>query len=93
MTAFLRAHFGSIPIRDRVEISIGEPQYPLDARAWRRFTFPTSRRRTDFPTSRFTVSGWRTFLSAPLRRKENSLERLTPSHRGAPLHPGADQTA
>ena len=59
-----RAHFGSIPI-GRVEISIDEPQYH-----WMRehgtLHVRDAQAQNDFPT--LGTSGWRTFLSAPLRQ-------------------------
>ena len=61
-----RAHFGPIPI-GRVEISIDEPQY-----RWMRehgtLHIPDVRAQNDFPTLG-SVSGWRTFLAAPLRQQ------------------------
>src|SRR4029434_3382111 len=60
-----RAHFGPIPI-GRVEIGIDEPQI-----CWVRDhgTLHVSevRAQNDFPT--LGTSGWRTFLSAPLRQQ------------------------
>ena len=58
-----------------------------------RSTFPTLRAQNDFPMMG-SVGGWRTFLAVPLRQQGELigvLERT--SHRGAPLHPGADQAA
>ena len=86
-----RAHFGSIPI-GRVEISIDEPQF-----RWMRehgtLHIPDARAQNDFPMVG-SVSGWRTFLAAPLRQ-QGELHWITgrTSHRGAPLHPGADQAS
>ena len=58
-----------------------------------RFTFPTSARRTI--SQCWAPSGdWRTYWLFPFVSKENSLEHLDrASHRGAPLHSGADQAA
>ena len=60
-----RAHFGPIPI-GRIKISIDEPQY-----RWMRehgvLHIPDVRAQNDFPT--VGTSGWRTFLSAPLRQQ------------------------
>ena len=53
-----------------------------------RFTSPTSR------AARFSdrvLSGFRTSLFAPLRQKGEFIGTLGASHRGAPLHTGADQ--
>ncbi len=86
-----RAHFGPIPI-SRVEISIDEPQY-----RWMRehgtLHIPDVRAQNDFPTL-----GSVSQLSHLLGRSPSSAggthwntERT--SHRGASLHPGADQTA
>ena len=60
-----------------------------------RSIFPTSvRSRTDFPISGFRSASSRTFLTVPLRQHGGthwSADRT--SHRGASLHPGADQAA
>ena len=62
-----RAHFGPIPIRGRVEISIDEPQF-----RWMRehgtLHIPDVRAQNDFPMVG-SVSGWRTFLAVPLRQQ------------------------
>ena len=90
-TMVLRAHFGPIPI-GRVEISIDEPQY-----RWMRehgtLHIPDVQRAERFPNG-----GFRRQLAHLLGRSPSSArgthwitERA--SHRGAPLHPGADQTA
>ena len=88
-TMISRAHFGPIPT-GRVQISIDEPQY-----RWMRehgtLHIPDVQAQNDFPTLG-SVSGFRTFLSAPLRQQGELIG--TPdraSHRGAPLHPRADQ--
>ena len=66
-----RGHFGSLP-SGRVEISIDEPQF-----RWIRengtLHIPDARAQNDFP---MVGSGGysRTFLTVPLRHKENSLE-------------------
>jgi GAF domain-containing protein len=60
-----RAHFGSLPIR-RVEISVDEPEY-LWIREHGTLHIPDVRAQKDFPTLG-SVSGWRTFLSVPLRQ-------------------------
>ena len=57
-----------------------------------RFTFPTSASAERF--SNVGPAGWRTFLAVPLRQQGEFIgiaERA--SHRGAPLHSGADQAA
>ena len=55
-----------------------------------RFTFPTFARRTI--SRRGFCGGWRTFLIVPLRQQGEFIGALSrTSHRGAPLHPGADQ--
>jgi GAF domain-containing protein len=60
-----RAHFGLIPI-GRAEISIDEPQH-----RWMRehgtLHIPDTRAQNDFPM--VGTSGWRSFLSAPLRQQ------------------------
>ena len=85
-----RAHFGPIPI-GRVEISIDEPQY-----RWMRehgtLHIPDVRAQNDFPTL-----GSRR-LAHLLGRSPSSAGGThwntdRTSHRGAPLHPGADQAA
>ena len=86
-----RAHFGPIPI-GRVEISIDEPQF-----RWMRehgaLHIPDARAQNDFPAVG-SVSGCAHLLS----RSPSSAGRThwitgRTSHRGAPLHPGADQAA
>ena len=86
-----RAHFGPIPI-GRVEISIDEPRF-----RWMRehgtLHIPDIRAQKDFPMLG-SASDWRTFLSVPLRQQGELIgysDRT--SHRGAPLHSGADQAA
>jgi GAF domain-containing protein/anti-sigma regulatory factor (Ser/Thr protein kinase) len=59
-----RAHFGSIPIH-RMEISMNEPQYRW-VREHGTLNVPDVRAQDDFPT--LGLSGWRTFLSAPLHQ-------------------------
>ena len=58
-----------------------------------RFTFPTSVRRTN--SQRWVPRALaRTFLTAPLRQQGELIGYADrTSHRGASLHPGADQTA
>ena len=74
----------------RVEISIDEPQF-----RWMRehgtLHVPDVRAQNDFPT--LGSGGWlRTFLSVPLRQQGELIGTTDrTSHRGAPLHPGADQ--
>ena len=83
-----RSHFGSIPI-GRIEISIDEPQY-----RWMRehgtLHIPDIRAQNDFPMVG-SAGGSRTLLSAPLRQQGEIIGAVRTSHRGAPLHPGADQ--
>src|SRR4029453_4340624 len=59
-----RAHFGSVPIA-RPEISIDEPQVRWISEHGT-LHVPDVRAQNDFPT--LGLSGWRTFLSAPLRQ-------------------------
>ena len=86
-----RAHFGPIPIGRSRSVLIRHSFAGYASMALS--TFPTSARRTIFlcwvPSPDF-----RTFLAAPLRQQEKLIgfaDRT--SHRGMPLHPGADQTA
>ena len=88
-----RAHFGPIPIpAGRAEISVDEPEF-----RWMRehgtLHIPDVRAQNDFPIVGFS-GVFRTFLAAPLRQ-HGELIGITDrtSHRSAPLHPGADQTA
>ena len=60
-----RAHFGPIPI-GRVEISIDEPQYRW-VQEHGTLHVPDTRAQDDFPMMG-SAGGWRTGLSAPLRR-------------------------
>ena len=88
-----RAHFGPIPVPiGRVEISIDEPQF-----RWMRehgaLHIPDIRAQNDFPT---VGSAGR--LTHPVGRSPSPAGRthwnaVRTSHRGAPLHPGADQTS
>ena len=76
----------------RVEISIDEPQF-----RWMRehgtLHIPDVRAQNDFPMLG-SVGGWRTFLAVPLRQQGELIgDTERASHRGAPLHPGADQAA
>ena len=86
-----RAHFGSIPIPvNRAEISIDE----LHIR-WMRehgtLHVPDVRAQNDFPTLG-SVGGWRTVLNrSPSSAGRTHWNTERASHRGAPLHPGADQ--
>ena len=86
-----RAHFGPIPI-GRVEIGTDEPQI-----RWMRehgtLHIPDVRAQNDFPLWVPPAARAPSCLF-PFASRGNSLgysERT--SHRGAPLHPGADQTA
>ena len=85
-----RAHFGSIPMPSRVEISMDEPQF-----RWMRehgtLHVPDVRAQNDFPTSGPSAAG-APFLAVPLRQQGELIGATDrTSHRGAPLHPGADQ--
>ena len=87
-----RAHFGSIPISiGRDEISIDEPQFPW-IREHGTLHVPDVREQTD---STYGVTGGsRTFLIVPLRQQRELIGgTVRTSHRGAPLHPSADQAA
>ena len=86
-----RAHFGSMPI-GRVEIGIDEPQYRW-IREHGTLHIPDVRAQNDFP-----MLGSVRRLSHLLGRSPSSAGGThwntdRASHRGAPLHPGADQTA
>ena len=86
-----RAHFGPIPI-GRVEISIDEPQY-----RWMRehgtLHVPDVRAQNDFPMLG-SVGNCRTYLGrSPSSAGGTHWSTGRTSHRGAPLHPGADQAA
>ena len=85
-----RAHFGPMPIA-RAEVSIDEPQFRW-IREHGTLHIPDVRAQNDFPTLAFRR------LAHLLGRSPSSAggthwntERT--SHRGAPLHPGADQAA
>ena len=87
-----RAHFGPIPI-GRVEISIDEPHC-----RWMRehgtLHIPDVRAQNDI-SKRCGLRRrlWRTYLGVPLRQQGELIGTLArASHRGASLHPGADQT-
>ena len=73
-TMVARAHFGAIPI-GRVEISMDGPLY-----RWMRehgtLHIPDVRARNDFPTIG-SASGWRTFLSVPLRQQGELIGSLS----------------
>ena len=91
-TMVARAHFGPIPIR-RVEISIDDTRVSLDARAWHASRSRRPRARTISQRTGST-SGLRTILARSPSSAGGThwiIERS--SHRGAPLHPGADQAA
>ena len=83
-----RAHFGPIPI-DRTEINIDEPHF-----RWMRehgtLHIPDVPRAERFPNW-WAIPVLRTYLSFPFVSRGNSLDTGRTSHRGAPLHPGADQ--
>jgi hypothetical protein len=89
-TSFPRAHFGPIPIR-HVEVSIDRPEF-LWMREHGTLHVPDVRAQNDFPAG--SASNFRTYLAAPLSSSGGTywLSGRT-SHRGAPLHPGADQAA
>ena len=89
----VRAHIGSVPIAvSRMEISIDESQFRW-IREHGTLHIPDVRAQNDFPTlGSFGHS--RTFLIVPLRQQRELIGTLTcTSHRGAPLHPSADQAA
>ena len=85
-----RAHFGPIPI-GRVEISIDEPQF-----RWMRehgtLHVPDVRAQNDFPMLGSPAAGAPS-CPFPFVSRENSSDPDRASHRGAPLHPGADQAS
>ena len=85
-----RAHFGPIPIV-RVEISIDEPQYRW-VREHGTLHIPDVRAQNDFPTM---GSIWLAHLVGRSPSSAGGIHWSTArtSHRGATLHPGADQTA
>ena len=83
-----RAHFGSMPI-GRVEISIDAPQFRW-IREHGTLHIPDVRAQNDFPTLG-SAAGTRTFLIVPLRQKGELIGTCRTSHRGAALHPGANQ--
>ena len=86
-----RAHFGSMPIA-RAEISIDEPQFRW-IREHGTLHVPDVRAQNEFPTLG-SIGDSRTFLVVPLRQKGELIGTTDrASHRGAPLHPGADQAA
>ena len=86
-----RAHFGPIPT-GRVEISIDEPQY-----RWMRehgtLHIPDVRAQNDFPMLG-SVSDFAHLLGrSPSSAGGTHWNADRTSHRGAPLHPGADQAS
>ena len=86
----VRAHFGPVP-NPRVEISIDEPQFSW-VREHGRSTFPTSARRM-ISRRGFCQRLAHLFIRSTL--SAGGPHRCTgrTSHRGTPLHPGADQAA
>ena len=86
-----RAHFGPIPI-GRVEISIDEPQY-----RWMRehgtLHVPDVRAQNDFPTLGVRRQLAHHVIRSPSPAGGTRWQLGRASHRGAPLHSGADQAA
>ena len=87
-----RAHFGPIPI-GRVEISIDEPQF-----RWMRehgtLHIPDVPRAERFPNVGIAVGSCAHLLGrSPSSAGGTHWSTDRTSHRGAPLHPGADQAA
>ena len=86
-----RAHFGPIPI-GRLEISIDEPQY-----RWMRehgtLHIPDVRAQNDFPMLGSTGGCAHLLGRSPSSAGGTHWSAERTSHRGAPLHPGADQAA
>ncbi|HEX5020639.1 MAG TPA: GAF domain-containing protein, partial [Candidatus Binatia bacterium] len=72
-TLVSRAHFGPIPV-PRVEISIDAPEFRW-MRAHGAVHIPDVRAQNDFPM--MASAGWRSFLSAPLRRQGELIGALT----------------
>ena len=85
-----RAHFGSIPVPiGRAEITMDDLQY-----RWMRehgtLHIPEVSAWNDFQV--INISVWSSFLAVPLRQQGELIgANDRTSHRGAPLHPGADQ--
>ena len=89
----VRAHFGPIPVpTERAEISIDDPQFSLDARAWHA---PHSRRQRSRTTSQIVECQRLAHLfdRSPSSAGGTHWNPERASHRGAPLHPGADQAS
>ena len=88
----VRAHFGSVPIRaGREAISVEELHHRWIVEHGTLHIPDVRERRAEFPT----LGVWsRTFLIVPLRQQAEIIGTLNrASHRGAALHPGADQAA
>ena len=86
-----RAHFGPVPIPiGREEISIDEPQWD-----WMRehgtLHIPDVRAQNDFPTVGFFRRLSHLLGRSPSSARGTRWNAGRTSHRGAPLHPGADQ--
>ena len=84
-----RAHFGSIPTEASRSVST-----ELQSR-WMReqgtLHVPDVLAQNDFPMLG-SAGGLRTFLAVPLRQQGELIGvAVRTSHRGTPLHPGADQ--
>ena len=86
-----RAHFGPVAHCPSRSVLM-QPEYRWVRRAWHA---PYSRRPARRMISQCWVlrAGARTFLVVPLRQRETHWNDGRTSHRRAPLHPGADQTA
>ncbi len=88
-----RAHFGSIPYPLAALRSVSMSYIIAGCASMARSTFPTSAQQNDFPTlgSYQRLAHLLGRSSSSARRTHWNAERA--SHRGTPLHPGADQVA
>ena len=85
-----RAHFGPIPI-SRVEIGIDEPQFRW-VREHGTLHIPDARAQNDFQMVGSSAAGAPSW-SFPFVSRGTRWSTERTSHRGPPLHPGADQAA
>ena len=88
-----RAHFGPVPIAPGSEDSVlMRPQY-----RWMRehgtLHIPDVRAQNDFPTLGFAGKCAHLLVRSPSSAGGTHWNADRTSHRGAPLHPGADQAA